>query len=255
MYPIPPTEKLVDTKTCRQCHDTFPITDKDLKFYENVSPVFGGKKYFVPTPTLCPDCRQQRRLAWRNERKLYKRKCDATGRDIISVFSPDKTYKVYHQDVWASDQWNPMDYGVKFDFERPFFEQFDELMHQVPQQGIMNVNCENSTYAQVVNGKNCYLMFVGGNAENILYSYWMVNAKNSVDCLRCQDIEESYDCIYCYDHCFSLTACFESKSSSYCSFCWSIVGCKDCFMSGNIINKQYYFRNVQLSKEQYEMEM
>ena len=88
MYPIPPSENLVESKTCRKCQAGFPITDKDLEFYDKVSPNFGGKKYSIPSPTLCPDCRQQRRLSFRNERKLYKRKCDATGKDIVSIYAP-----------------------------------------------------------------------------------------------------------------------------------------------------------------------
>jgi len=43
MYPIPPNDTLIETKTCRHCSVSFPITDKDLEFYEKVSPVF-------PTP-------------------------------------------------------------------------------------------------------------------------------------------------------------------------------------------------------------
>ena len=110
MFPIPPDEHLVEERVCKHCSVVFPITDKDMEFYEKVSPVFGGKRYTIPAPTLCPDCRQQRRLSFRNERKLYKRKCDATGKDIISIYSPDKPYTVYHQDYWWSDKWNPLDY-------------------------------------------------------------------------------------------------------------------------------------------------
>ena len=40
MYPIPPSEHLVENKTCKKCQVTFPITDKDMEFYEKVSPVF-----------------------------------------------------------------------------------------------------------------------------------------------------------------------------------------------------------------------
>lgn len=40
MYPIPSTEKLVETKACRHCQVSFPITDKDLEFYDKVSPTF-----------------------------------------------------------------------------------------------------------------------------------------------------------------------------------------------------------------------
>jgi hypothetical protein len=97
----------------------------------------GKIKYLIPSPTLCPDCRQQRRLSFRNERKLYKRKCDFSGKDIISIYSPDKPYKVYDQEIWWSDKWEALDYGKEFDFSRTAFEQFDELMKEVPRLAII----------------------------------------------------------------------------------------------------------------------
>jgi len=110
-------EKVVETKTCKHCGASFDITDKDLEFYEKVSPVFpeekppgcshpgvkcenGKIKYLIPSPTLCPECREQRRISFANVRNLYKRKCDATGENIISMYSPDKKYSVYKQDFW-----------------------------------------------------------------------------------------------------------------------------------------------------------
>jgi len=98
-------------KSCKNCSQTFEITPDDLTFYDKISPIFNNKKYSVPPPSLCPDCRQKRRLAFRNERKLYKRKCDATGKEIISMYSPDKPFKVYDQTEWWSDRWNALDYG------------------------------------------------------------------------------------------------------------------------------------------------
>jgi hypothetical protein len=161
-YPIPSTETLAETKTCKHCGASFPITDKDLEFYDKISPVFAGKKYAVPSPTLCPDCRQQRRLTFRNERKLYKRNCDATGKTIVSNYSPDKPFKVYHQDFWWSDAWNPLDFGRDFDFNRPFFEQFAELMKDVPKSNITLINSENCEYSHIVsNSENLYLCYDG----------------------------------------------------------------------------------------------
>ena len=122
-------------KICKKCSKIFEITSEDLEFYKKISPKFPSPQpsplrgegveqvvYEIPAPTLCPDCRQQRRLAFRNERKLYKRKCDATWKSIISIYSPDKPYKVYDSDFWWSDKWDPMDYGVDFNFEKSFFE-------------------------------------------------------------------------------------------------------------------------------------
>ncbi|MDP7069362.1 MAG: hypothetical protein QF815_02440, partial [Candidatus Peribacteraceae bacterium] len=67
-------------KQCAQCSAEFEVTDEDLAFYDTVSPEFSGKKYDIPPPTQCPECRQQRRMIWRNERVLYRRNCDKTGK-------------------------------------------------------------------------------------------------------------------------------------------------------------------------------
>ena len=120
-------EKIIEAKQCRKCNSNFEITDKDLEFYKKISPVFNGEKFQIPTPSLCPDCRQQRRLSFRNERKLYKRKCDATGENIISIYSPDKEFIVYEQSFWWSDKWSPLDYWKDFDFSKSFFEQFKNV--------------------------------------------------------------------------------------------------------------------------------
>src|SRR3989344_4452282 len=102
---------------CTQCSAPFEITDSDLAFYETVSPAFNGKKELIPPPTLCPDCRVQRRMAWRNDRTFYHRKCDLTGKQIISIYPENSPLTVYHQSGWYSDKWDPMTYGQEFDFK------------------------------------------------------------------------------------------------------------------------------------------
>ncbi len=131
---------------CTHCRQNFEITDADLQFYDKVSPVIGGKKFPIPPPTLCPDCRTQRRFAFRNERKLYHRKCDYSGKQMISVYSPDKRYTVYEPAVWWSDVYDPLTYGRDFDFNRPFFDQFAELNRAVPKAAIQNAKSENCEY-------------------------------------------------------------------------------------------------------------
>jgi spore coat polysaccharide biosynthesis protein SpsF (cytidylyltransferase family) len=86
-------------------------------------------------------------MSLKNDRCLYKRICDATGKEIISIFSPDKPYKVYHQSEWWSDKWDGIDYGEDFNFNKSFFEQFQELVMNVPRIALMNYNSENSEYA------------------------------------------------------------------------------------------------------------
>jgi hypothetical protein len=126
-------DPIIERKTCRLSGQPFAVYQSDLDFYDKISPTFetsremGDKlickypKYYsrtktgtlkiqIPTPTLCPEERQRRRLAFRNERKLYRSRCDATGEQIISMYSPDKIYKVYNQTYRLSDQWSANDY-------------------------------------------------------------------------------------------------------------------------------------------------
>ena len=146
--------------TCTQCSAAFEVTKDDLTFYEKVSPVIAGKTYLIPPPTLCPDCRRQRRLTFRNERTLYHRKCDKTGKQIISIYAPDPEVIVYAKDEWWGDGWDAKSYGKEFDFSRPFFPQFRELQKKVPSMSLQQEHNENSDYTSNVSHlKNCYLLF------------------------------------------------------------------------------------------------
>jgi hypothetical protein len=139
-------ENIAETKNCKVCNAGFEITSKDLEFYEKISPVINGERFLIPSPTLCPDCRKQRRLATRNERHLYKRNCDATGKSMISIYGPECKSKVYHQDEWWSDRWSGLDYGREFNSNRSFFAQFGELLEVVPKLSVVVMNAENSEY-------------------------------------------------------------------------------------------------------------
>lgn len=157
MFPVPRM-----SRTCPQCSSAFEVTKEDLAFFEQVSPVFGGKKEVIPAPVLCPACRMQRRLLFRNDLCLYHRKSDLTGKAMISIYAQDKPYKVYDQDEWWSDRWDALSYGRDFDFSRTFSEQFRELTLAVPHQGLFTTNAENSYYTNhSLNTRNCYLIAGG----------------------------------------------------------------------------------------------
>jgi hypothetical protein len=198
-------------KVCVQCQSEFQITQKEKELREKCSPIFNGRKYSFPEPDHCPDCRYWRHLCYRNERGLYHRKCDLTGKQMISIFSADKPYKVYCQDAWWGDHWDPLDYGRDFDFSRSFFDQFHELRLDVPRISITNHNSENSEYTnQSENNKDCYMLTSSGMSEYCLYGHWIQRgskyysgkmienstgdyiqqAKNSFEVYNCQDIED-----------------------------------------------------------------
>ncbi len=243
-------------KACRQCSAPFEITPDDLAFYEKVSPEFGGKKYLIPPPTHCPDCRQQRRLTFRNERHLYHRKCDKTGKQIISMYAPASPVTVYEKSVWWSDQWDPLSYGRAIDFSRPFFEQYQELHNVVPRPSLYQKNVENSDYTNhVENLKNGYLSVdVGAGSEDIYFSKWIIASKDICDCYQMEKAELCYESLYSVGdfraiHVFLSDRCVDS------AFLYDCEDCDQCFLCSNLRHKKFCIENKQYSEAEYKAAM
>lgn len=233
---------------CQNCKNTFTIESEDFGFYEKIK---------VPPPTFCPECRRQRRMCWRNDFTFYKRKCDATGIDIISIYAPEKDRKVYNIKYWWSDKWDPKEYGRDFDFSRSFFEQFAELQKDVPVLALMNddgIGSVNSEYTQnEAYAKNSYMVSMAWKNEECLYSYGIsgpnaINIVDSTDIFHSELIYESVFLNQCYDCKFS----YYSQNLISCNFVYDLRNCEYCFMSVGLRNKKYYIKNVQYSKEEYE---
>ena len=234
----------MEIETCQNCKKNFVIEPEDFNFYEKIK---------VPPPTFCPECRFQRRMAWRNERALHKRKCDALNHseDLISMYAPDINVKVYDIKYWWSDKWDPFDYGKKYDFSKPFFVQFQELFSQVPQINLSNINSINSDYCNWSDqNKNCYLDFGCGWNENINYANKTIRSKDSQDLLSVQKSELCYECVNCID-CYNLRYCQECKDCVDSIFLYDCKNCSHCFGCLNLNSVSYCVWNKQYSKEEY----
>lgn len=240
-------------KRCKQCDKHFEVADWDLEFLKKLSPTFDGKRFLVPSPTLCPDCRRQRRLIWRDHKFLYKRKCDLCQKDTVTTYSDDKKFPVYCQDCWWSDKWDPTRYGKDFDFTRSFFEQFKEILDTTPRLALMNKSPENSEFCNNAGrNKNCYLCNGGcWDNEDCAYGIRVNSCKECVEnrmltnselCLRCLFGENLYKCAYCHQ-------CFNSRD---CYFSVNLIGCDHCVFCSNLNNKKYYAYNKPCSKEEFE---
>ena len=241
-------------KTCLNpwCKQSFEITEADLAFYDKISPVFSGKKEQIPSPTLCPNCRMQRRLSFRNERSLYKRACSISGREIVSVYRPDAPFPVYDNPEWWSDAWDGRSYGCDFVGTKPFSQQFIDLLNAVPkmariQQG-ENLNAEFTNCASY--NKNCYMLFSANGNEDCYYGSFINKCRSCVDnhnILRCELCAHCSDCTGCY-HGIGLQDC---SNCTDCIFSAHCVGCRSCFGCVNLREKEYHFFNVPCSKEEY----
>lgn len=240
-------------QACALCHSTFSISAEENALRGLLSPIIAGKKYPLPTPSFCPDCRQQRRLSYRNERHFYRRKCDKTGKEMVSVYSPDKKCVVYDQAVWWSDDWDQLVTGRPYDFGEPFFAQFHAMSLIAPRPSIVNMSSENSEYTNhSAYNKNCYMCINSGYNEDCFYtSDFTVSSRNCADSLAIQKSECCYFCIDCKQCAFS-TFLHECINCTNCSYCYDCQGCSDCFQCFNLRHKQYCIGNVQMTKQEYQ---
>ncbi len=246
-------DPIVEWKTCAVSGAEFPIYKSDLEFYDKVSPVINGVKYKIPTPKLCPEERERRRMSWRNERSLYRSTCDATGRQIISMYPDNSWYTVYDRKIRYSDQWDAMDYGRAYDFSKTFFQNFEALNRAVPKKSLHLVpnleNCEYCNYG--IFSKSCYLVNGWGWSENCLYTIIPLRSKYDVDGGFNTDCQHCYQCIHCIG-CFKCRYADHSnrcQNSAFLSFC---NDCEYCLWCVNLSNAKYCILNKQYSKEEYE---
>jgi len=232
-----------ETRQCKNCKKDFTIESEDFNFYEKIK---------VPPPTFCPECRQQRRYVWRNERTFYRRNCDLCGKSIVTMYSPNKPFKVFCIKCWWGDGWDPAVYGKDYDFSKSFFLQFKELQLLVPRIAVYNKTNINSDYTNHSGDcKNTYLSSCCFYDEDVLYSNWIMNSRNCIDnsyiyeggekLYECIDSRKSYQCQYGV----LLENCIE------CFYCYDMHNCTNCFLSSNLRNGKYVFKNVQYSRDQY----
>ena len=229
------------TKSCQNCKQDFTIESEDFVFY---------KKIKVPAPTFCPDCRMQRRMVWRNEHFLFKKK-DVFGKTIFSGYHSDSPIQICDNEYWWSDERNALDQGREYDFSRPFFEQFKELLYSVPIPAHLNSRSVNSDYTNNVGDlKNCYLCFNANDAENCSYCVNFNRLRNCVDATMCSTSDNCADV-------FNVTDSYGVVSSIDCADCVDVLysydcrNCTNCIGCSGLRHKSYCIFNEQYSKEEY----
>ncbi|MFA6006413.1 MAG: hypothetical protein WC764_01650 [Candidatus Paceibacterota bacterium] len=235
-------------RVCKQCNLSFQIEAEDIEFL---------KKLRVPPPTLCPRCRLQRRMASRIRLRpvFYKKSCAAPGHSekIVSFLDEDNPVPVYDDAYYRSDAWDPFSFATTYDASVPFFKKFAEFAanfpHQTANKDVQSINCD--FVVSGVQAKNCYYVAVPYLSENLQYGHLGVNSKDCLEFLSIDSVENSYhsvrglrsyNCLFCVDS----ADCVDS------SFLFDCKNCMNCFMSSNLRNAKYVWKNEQLSKEVYE---
>ncbi len=206
------------------------------------------QKLGAPPPRVLPKFTFRQLMAFWPHWSLHKRKCDRTGKSLISIFGPDCPYPVWNREDWIQFA-NPP--SVSVDLSRPFFPQLWELFQRCPiphNLGIGNENCEYTDdwwYS-----KNCYLCHSGVHCEDCEYCYRIFGLRDSafsvfsfhselcfelVNSSNCFSVISAINCKNCHDSAFL----FDCRNVSHCLLCW------------NLRNAKFCIRNVQLTEEEY----
>lgn len=232
-----------ETKTCQNCKQNFTIEPEDFDFY---------KKINVPPPTFCPECRLQRRMCWRNERTFYKGKCAATGKDFLTMFSPEAKMTVYDRDYWWSDKWDQLATGREYDFNKPFFVQYAELLRAAPLPNLANSNCVNSEWGNhSLDMKDSYLFHASAVSENVAYVTGAVETKDSLDIYKILKGVQCYEIVLC-GNVNQVFFSYNSDQSIESAFLFDSDNMQQSLGCVNINNRSYCIFNQQYSKEEYK---
>ncbi|MFA5076348.1 MAG: zinc-ribbon domain containing protein [Patescibacteria group bacterium] len=232
---------------CKNCNQPFTIYPEDQTFYSKIG---------VSEPTECPDCRQQRRIAWRNFTNLYVRQCELTGKDVVSRFSPQSKIKVINIYDWNSDKWDPIRYGRDYDLSRSFFEQFVELYKDIPHSAIWTNNCHNCDYTNLsAYSNNCYMVFGCVGNEDCYYGHIVWNSQDCRECLYIRKCELCFKCIDCNES-YGLFWCSDCSGCNDCKYCYYCKGCQDCVGCYGLINQHQHVLNKPCANdEEYHREV
>jgi len=65
---------------------------------------------------------------------------------MVSLYAPENKAKIFEQKEWWQEDWDPMDFGLDFDFNESFDEQFHALRQEIPRLNLVTVSNENSEY-------------------------------------------------------------------------------------------------------------
>jgi len=234
------------------------VFEKELEILDKISPVFDWKKYSLPTPNLSPKAREIKKMIWRNERNLYKRKCDLTGKDMISVYSPEYEWKVYYFKDFYSDDWNSSDYKIEFNKNKTVKKQLWEFLKNIPKRSINlddAISMENCDYCNYwIESKDSYMCQTPVMSEKCFYSSTPFNSSYCFDTHLCEECENSYESIDCSKS-YKLFYCQNVEESSDCYFWKDLKNCNDCIWCVGLRWKKYYIFNKEVWKVKYEAEL
>ena len=151
------------------------------------------------------------------------------------------------------DDWDGTEYGVEYDSNQNFFEQWRELRNRTPHfaKDAAYLTLKNCEYTNAIAfSKDCYMSFWADYSESVYYSSLLNTVKDSMDLFRAHKSELCYESV-------GVTRCNKTHFSNTCDDCVDVwfsrncYGCTNCFGCVNMRGKSYMIFNQQYTKEDY----
>ncbi|MFH1838626.1 MAG: hypothetical protein ABH808_04025 [Candidatus Kuenenbacteria bacterium] len=128
-------------------------------------------------------------------------------------------------------------------------EKFFKLIEILPKRNVFNKITVNSTGTLLENCKNCFHCFLTRNGENIRFSNFAINTKDSMDLLGINTINCYNSIVIMGNHIyFSVNTRDQSLEVEYLMNCRN---CSYCFGCIGLNKKEFCILNKQYSKEKY----
>lgn len=243
-------DPIVEWKTCPWTGEEFAIFQWDIDQLKLLSPIVGWITYDLPTPTLSPKARMIQRMMRRNERWLYKTNSPLSNKPVITTYHPLLGYQSVTSLERMSDEFDAAKYGIDYNPDHPFIEQYTQLLIQTPKVGSITINNENGDYNTYSSDcKNVYLCCDCMRCEDNYYTTTVKYVRDGVDLLQVHNSDTVVEC-FNSDH---LTKCMYARYCQKCydcGFLYTCTNCTNCWFSHMINDKSDYLFNKPATPEE-----
>jgi hypothetical protein len=228
------------------------ITDKSFSLSEREEKLIAD--FGFPHPTLAPMERWLQAVGQSTPFAFRQTVCPVTKTPILSRWSESGAIVGVNSDWFWSDDCDNIIEGQDYDFNRPFFEQFQELARKCYAPSINRINCENSPYVNAsYQLKDCHLCFACESLRDCYYSALCSNSNDLIFCAGVSNSELCYRCLDCsdiYEGRF-LQDCINCRD---CYWCLDCIGCSNCFQCYGLrqASDGYYIQNQKVTKEEWQ---
>lgn len=238
------------SRICRVTGQPFDVSEEEQEHIARAGKLHPLVKEALPLPTIHPYENLRRLGAYGNLLYLYKTQSAYSGNPQISRFFPEFGYKICTLAEFWNEEIDNREFGRDYDFSRPFFAQFSELLRSVYLLPLVGLNNENSPYVNGAEGvKNCHLCFNAVGSEDCTYCLSVYYSNDCTDCVGAERCQFCYSCLDCAN-CYTCRFCQDCATCSECFACLDCTGCSYCIGCVGLQHAEYCIYNETRSREE-----